>query len=344
MPVTALLPVAVFLVSFWLDPRKVRTGLYLLFALFWLALVVTGELTGWASGLDPLGGAIVLLVLIGLGLVTVVGFAAFLIAAGVTVVRREGFALSRLLGIVAGLALLAYCGLAVAVVYTNSVGLFTWLLLLGLPAAYLGFAFTSFLLYGSLYPAVMARRGGSVEAVVVLGSGLIDGRVPPLLASRLQRGRQVFERLAEHGTPARVLVTSGGRGPDEPVVEADAMAAHLFEDGVPPEVVLVENESRNTDENLGNTAALLASRGITGPIAVVTSDFHAFRAALLMRRHGLAGYGVGTPTAPYYWPSAVIREFFAVLRDHFWLNVVLAGLSVAPFVVAVLGMVGGVQR
>jgi len=283
--------------------------------------------------MDALAGAAVVLAVLGLGLATVVGFAGFLIAAGIVLVRREGYAPSRVLGIGLGLALLVYTGLAVAVVCTDSIGLFTWLLLLGLPAGYLGFAFTAFLVYGSLYPALMARRGGSVDAVVVLGSGLIDGRVPPLLASRLRRARQVFERLAARGTPARVLVTSGGRGPDEPVAEAQAMAEYLVEGGMPEDLVMVEDRSRNTDENLGNTAGLLAALGITGPIAVVTSDFHAFRAALLMRRHGLAGYGVGAPTARYYWPSAVIREFVAVLRDHLRLNAVLLGLSLVPTVV-----------
>ncbi len=335
MLLTELLPVAVFLVSYRLDPRKFRTGLYLLFALFWLGTTIVGAISGWASSVDELAGALVLLAVILMFLVTVVGFAGFLVVTGVTNVRREGFALSRVLSLVLGLVLLAYTGLVVGVVVAHSVAAFTWLLLLGFPAGYLGFAFTAFLLYGSLYPALMARQGGRVAAVVVLGSGLIDGEVPPLLASRLHRGRQVFDRLSAAGAPPRVLITSGGRGPDEPVAEAEAMADFLVADGLPRELVGVENRSRNTDENLAFTAELLASAGIGGPIAVVTSSFHAFRAALLMRRHGLAGYAVGAPTARYYWPSAVIREFLAVLRDHLWLNVVLVGLSLVPLAVAV---------
>lgn len=333
MPLTGLLPVAIFAISFWRDPRKVRTGLYLLLAVFWAVLAVVGWLTGPVSSIDTFAGAVVLQVAIELGLVTVIGFAGFLILAGLGFMRNEGYAASHVLGIAVGLALLGYTGFAGAALCTGAVGLAPWLFLLGLPAGYFGFAFTAFLLYSSLYPALMARRGGAAQAVVVLGSGLIDGQVPPLLASRLRRGREVFDRLADRGTPARVLVTSGGRGPDEPVAEADAMADYLLEDGVSPEVVLVENESRNTDENLGNTARLLASRGIEGPIAVVTSDFHAFRAALLMRRHGLAGYSIGAPTARFYWTGAVIREFFAVLRNHLWLNAVLVVLSLVPIVV-----------
>ena len=32
-------------------------------------------------------------------------------------------------------------------------------------------------------------------AIVVLGSGLIRGKVPPLLASRLYRGRRLYDRF-----------------------------------------------------------------------------------------------------------------------------------------------------
>ncbi|MEZ5086027.1 MAG: hypothetical protein R2722_07175 [Tessaracoccus sp.] len=49
------------------------------------------------------------------------------------------------------------------------------LLLTGLPAAYLGFLFFAFLLYSTLYNAVTGRRGRPVDAVIVLGCGLLGG-------------------------------------------------------------------------------------------------------------------------------------------------------------------------
>lgn len=340
MPTTELLPIAVFLLSFWRDPRKFRTGLYLLAALIWATLSIAGWASGALTEWDELAGAFLLLGLILVGLAAVVGFAGFLIVTGITMVRREGFGLSRVLGLGLGLVLLAYVALVLAVVYTDSLRLFTWLLLLGVPAVYLGFAFVAFLIYGALYPALMARWGGPVAAVVVLGSGLIEGMVPPLLAARLRRGRQLFEKASAEDAQVR-LVTSGGQGADEPVAEAVAMAHYLVADGVPAEAVLVEDRSRNTQENLANTAELLRSEGLSGPVAVVTSDFHAFRAALLMRKAGLAGYSVGAPTARYYWPAAVIREFVAVLVDHRWLNAVLLGLSLLPLVYALVGLAFG---
>jgi len=337
---TELLPLVVFALSYWRDPRKFRTALYLLAAVFWLALSLFGPTFGAIGAWNAHVAGLMIVAVVLLAAAMVAGFAIFLVITGITLLRREGFAISRLLSLGLGTVLLAYLAAVVAVVLNDSVMGFVWLFLIGLPAGYLGFAFTAFLLYGSLYPALMARSGGPVAAVVVLGSGLIQGRVPPLLASRLRRGREVFDRAGGVGAQVQ-LVTSGGRGSDEPVAEATAMAQFLVDEGLPAGSVLAEDTSRNTQENLANTQRLLAERGLTGPLAVVTSDFHAFRAALLMRRLGLAGYAVGAPTARYYWPSAVIREFIAILRDHFWLNAVLLGLSVIPLPVMVVGSLTG---
>lgn len=116
------------------------------------------------------------------------------------------------------------------------------------------------------------------------------------------------------------------------------MAEFLTDDGFPQERVVAEERSRNTEQNLAYSAELLAARGIVGPIAAVTNNFHAFRAALLMRRLGIAGYSVGSPTARYYWPTAVIREFIAVLRDHLVLNAILLGLTCLPFLVYLVSL------
>lgn len=288
---------------------------------------VAGLIIAAVQHFDQQLAAYALLALLVIMLGTVIALGVFLIVTGLTLLRREGAGLSRLLGLGLGVGMLGYVALWVLVVATGSSQWALALLLLGLPLGYLGFGFVAFLLYGALYPSIMARRGGPVAAVVVLGSGLIRGRVPPLLASRIRRGRALYERYADRRP---LLVTSGGQGPDEPVAEAKAMADYLTDEGFPADRIVLEDRSRNTEQNLTYSAELLARQGVRGPIAAVTNNFHAFRAALLMRRLGIAGYSVGSPTARHYWPSAVIREFIAVLRDHLVLNVVLLGLACVP--------------
>lgn len=333
LPIGVALLVVALTISATSDPRKVRTGLYLLALVMWCLTSVAGLIIAVVENYRQELVTYALIALMVALLVTVLALAGFLIVTGVTLLRREGWGLSRLLSIGLGVGMLGYLGLWVPVLMANATQWAVVLLLLGLPLGYLGFGFVAFLLYGGLYPAIMARRGGPVAAVVVLGSGLIRGRVPPLLASRLRRGRELYDRYADRRP---VLVTSGGQGPDEPVAEAEAMADFLTDDGFPADRIVIENRSRNTEENLTYSAELLRERGVRGPIAAVTNDFHAFRAALLMRRLGIAGYSVGAPTARYYWTSAVIREFVAVLREHLLLNAIMLSLLTAPLVVFVM--------
>lgn len=334
-----LLPLLVFLISFQIEPRKFRTGIYLTWALGWLVLVFLGFLIAAVTSIwDDLSAAYLLLGALAVVALTIAGLAVFLIAAGITLVLKEGFGTRRLLSVVLGLLMLGFLViLAIAVIQANT-GALLWLTLLGMPAGYLGFGFAVFVIYGSFYPAWMARYGPPPAAVIVLGSGLIDGRVPPLLADRLRKGRQVFERAQRSGRPVR-LVTSGGQGRDEPVAEGIAMRDFLVAEGIGEDSLLVEDRSRNTQQNLAYTAKLLAAEKVAGPVAVVTSDFHALRAAFLMRKASIDGYAVGARTARYFWPTAVIREYVAVLRDHFWLNAVLLGLSCLPLGFAVVGII-----
>lgn len=333
-----LLPVLVFAFSFAFEPRKLRTGAYLLIAVGWVALLGFGWLLAASTRLSVNGGLLVL------GAAAVVALALawlclFLIHSGVVLVGKEGVSLAHLLSLVLGALLLGYlAAVAVAVIRGDS-GLFVWLFLIGLPAGYLAFGFASFVVYGIFYPAWMARFGPPPAVVIVLGSGLIDGEVPPLLAARLRRGRQVFDKAVAAGRPVR-MITSGGRGGDEPVAEAVAMRDFLAADGFAAPV-LAEDRSTNTEENLAYTAELLQAEPTAGPVAVVTSDFHALRAALLMRKAGLPGYAVGARTPRYFWPAAVIREYAAVLRDHFWLNAALVAVASIPLGWAIISTVAG---
>jgi Uncharacterized conserved protein len=331
-----VLPLVVFAISFARDPRKVRTGVYLLIALAWLALLALGWLLTVGTAVLPgMAGGALLLGAAALVVLALAGLCWFLIHTGVVLVSKEGVSPSHLLSLVLGVLLLGYLGAVALAVLRTDATVFGWLFLLGLPAGYLAFGFAAFVLYGALYPAWMARFGQPPAVVIVLGSGLIDGQVPPLLAARLRRGRAVFDKALKRRGDVRML-TSGGKGADEPVAEADAMRDYLIADGF-DHAVLVEDRSANTEENLAFSAELLGTQGLDGPVAVVTSDFHALRAALQLRKAGLPGYSIGARTPRYYWPAAVIREYAAILRDHFWLNAVLVATASLPLLIAMLG-------
>lgn len=101
--------------------------------------------------------------------------------------------------------------------------------------------------------------------------------------------------------------------------------------------MLVEDRSTSTRENLRYASQLLAVRE-PGPSTstVVTSSYHAFRAAVEARLAGVDAQAVGSPTAPYFWLNATLREFVAFLREHRVAHAVMLVLTAVPVPLAPL--------
>ena len=306
------------------DPRRWRIGV-LLTVVGWLAAAAV------LDGLDELfdgtrwGDAVVLTLPWALALVAGV----VLVVNGVRMVRREGRTLGNLLSFLLGAAMTGATVLGVALFWFGSgfgggssplavLGVVV-LLLPGYPALVM----LSYLLYCVAY--LRGRPRPAPSAVVVLGSGLVDGQIPRLLAARLDAALGVLRSEQARGR-CPVLVPSGGQGDDEPMSEGAAMSTYLADRGVDPAGILVEDEATTTEENLVLSLRLLAERGVDGPVRVVTSNYHAGRAALLTRRLGIDADLTPAPTAWYFLPSAFLREVAAAVTYHPWVNA--AGLAV----------------
>ncbi|MFD9965880.1 YdcF family protein [Amycolatopsis sp. NPDC058986] len=319
-----------FLISFLKERRRLRNGVYLFMTLFFAALGTVASLASVSAQ------AAEIVVVSGFLLIplAILALAIFLVFNGVTMIRREGRRLANLLSLLLGAGILAYLP------FTAAINRIPWtpakvaVTVLTLILAYVSFLFVCFLLYAIVYGRIRQRR--AVDFVVVLGSGLIGAKVPPLLASRLDRARAVFEAgVARGGQP--LLVTSGGQGPDEDVPESHAMADYLVERGVPRERILLEDRSKTTWENLTFSREIMTGLRPGYRCVVVTNNFHVLRAALTARRAKVDGQVIGAPTAWYFWPSATIREFVAVFLDH---KVVNFGICLSLAAITVLGALG----
>src|SRR5699024_2915363 len=223
--------------------------------------------------------------------------------AGITNVRRESRSLANLLALLAGIGLLLLPGtldfLAPTgevrndLVYHLQYGLHLGLLLL---VTYVSFCFGAFAIASVAYRLRKVRNGAS--AITLLGSGLVHGEVTASLPGRLQRGIKAHRDDTSHP----MIITSGGKGDDEPRSEGAAMRDYLLDHGMEPDLVVAEEASRTTAENLINSRQLLPDP--TALVTVVTSSYHVFRAALLTRGLGLNAQVIGAPTAWYYLPGA----------------------------------------
>ncbi|MEU8521920.1 YdcF family protein [Streptomyces sp. NBC_01216] len=302
---------ALFLLLFGIgvlrDRRRFGNAVYLGLAVTFLGI---GLLAGVDSAPPGVATTVIVVVLLVLGLGPVV-LAGLLCANGVQMVRKEGGRPANLLSLLAGLLILGMLALMAVALVTRSkalgIAVGTGIAVL----AYVSFLFLCFVGYAFLYGRMGVRRDASF--VVVLGAGLVGGRlVSPLLASRLDRGRRIYEALEARAGVVPLLITSGGQGPDEEVPESHAMADYLVERGFPGDRIVREERSRNTEENLVFSKELMDAHAPEAGCVIVTNDFHAFRAALTARRTGVDGQVVGSPTAAYFWPSATMREFAAV--------------------------------
>ena len=313
----AAVVLALFIVGVIRDRRSFANAVLLGLALALAAL-------GAAVHLADLGERRVLLVLVLLVAAGPFFVAGFLIQNGFTMMRRESPRPANLLSLGAGLGILAVIGLTVAAASTriDELSLTTGITLMLF--GYISFLFVSFVLYAFLYSHLHVRR--NADFVIVLGSGLRSGgEVPPLLASRLDRGRAVYDSVARRGHDPAMIV-SGGKGSDEQVPEAAAMADYLIARGFAAERITREDQSRTTEENLVNSKALMPHGSSA---IIVTSSFHVFRAAMIARRTGIHGQVTGARTAGYYRPSATIREFAAVFLTYKIINGIICLLIIA---------------
>lgn len=317
-----------FVVGVLRDPRSFSNAVFLGLGLALGAL-------GAAERLADTPERIARLLLLALGLVVAFGpfmVGGYLVLNGIMMTRREGLRPANLLSLVTGIGVFALIGLMFATVTVRSRELSLFTAITGLLSGYVSFLLVSYVIYAFIY----SRLTWCLDAdfVVVLGSGLRDGvQVTPLLASRLERGRQVQAVLAARGTTrdgtGPMMIVSGGKGGDERLSEAEAMARYLAERGVPAGRVIREDRSRSTEENLKFSKAIMERSWPDYRCIIVTSNFHVFRAAIIARRVGVNGQVTAARTAGYYWPSAMLREFAAVFLSYKLINFGICALIVA---------------
>lgn len=155
-----------------------------------------------------------------------------------------------------------------------------------------------------------------LSAIIILGSGMTEGKPTPTLANRLDTAVHVY-----HTHPKAVLVVSGGVARGKNQSEAEIMATYLTRiHGVPVAAIHQERCSTSTEENLKFSQAILHQQGIGlhDHIAIVTSDFHTIRASAIAHHQGYEQVSMvasATPSSIRY--NAWFREYFACISG--WL-------------------------
>lgn len=161
-------------------------------------------------------------------------------------------------------------------------------------------------------PIVRASRGDEdrdCEYLVVLGAG-VNGTVPSL--SMVNRLSAALDYMQRH--PDCTVIVSGGQGPGEDISEAQAMAGWLTARGIAGERIVLEDRATSTWENLSYSKELILQReGELVPIAIVSSEYHLYRAEYMARQLGMEAAGVpGHTSYTVLRLNYFLREAFAV--------------------------------
>lgn len=152
----------------------------------------------------------------------------------------------------------------------------------------------------------------AVKAIIVLGSGLIQGKPSPTLQARLDRAAEIYQH-----SPNAMIIVTGGLGLAQKQTEAQVMSLYLQRHyQINSNKILLEDQSTSTELNLKNSKPLLIQHQISlsDPIAITTSDFHSIRAQAIAHEQGyrnVYSYSANTPLETRY--NAWLREYFAYI-------------------------------
>lgn len=176
-----------------------------------------------------------------------------------------------------------------------------------------------------------------LDYVIVLGARVKNRTVSSTLKMRLDKALEYAQE-----NPDTILVLSGGKGPGESISEAEAMYQYLLYNGIKPEQMLTEDQSRSTVENIAYSRLVIEQnrdkdkKEVTAPlqqritsapyavapdkpleIGVLTSNYHIFRARLIAKKWGFDNvYGIPAASDPVLFIHMCVRECASIVKDR----------------------------
>ncbi len=264
-------------------------------------------------------------------------FAIALAISNIKLIRHEGKSLTNMLGI--GIAVVLAFGTAVNIVLFNlAYGTHSESFSVIYAIYSAGFTIFQVLLTGSIISCLQAARRKipyDKDYIIILGCAIRkDGTLYPLIKGRVDSAIDFWEKQYKANGKKAVFVPSGGQGDDEIIPEARAMEQYLLSKGIPQELILAEDKSTTTNENMKFSKALIDERTENASIAYSTTNYHVFRSGFLAHEAGVKADGIGAHTKWYFWPNAMIREVVGVFARQSvaqWLFIIalilLAGLA-----------------
>ena len=148
-----------------------------------------------------------------------------------------------------------------------------------------------------------------LDCILVLGCGIHpDGSPPPMLASRLARGAELYEA----GWADKILLSGDDSGED--YNELASMERVILELGVPQEALVMDHAGFSTYESIYRAKHEFGMQRVV----IVTQEYHLYRALYLADALGLEAWGVAAaPRNDAGQIGRSLREILARDKDFF---------------------------
>ncbi len=184
-------------------------------------------------------------------------------------------------------------------------------------------------------PRVLFRAGCVLFAAGMVWSGVLTGlmisgvhAVPPENATVVVLGSKVSGNAPSADLRVRIetagdyllihpqakCIASGGKGKGELRTEASVIQEYLMKKGISTSRILVEDHSSDTKENLQNSLKLIDQNGLSRELAIVTDDYHEYRAGQIAKSLGAVPYSVPAQTPWYIFSACYARELLALTK------------------------------
>jgi uncharacterized SAM-binding protein YcdF (DUF218 family) len=125
-----------------------------------------------------------------------------------------------------------------------------------------------------------------------MGAAQYDGRPSPIFAARIDHAVSLFRAGV-----APTLVVTGGKADGDRTTEAASARDYAIARGVPSDAILVEDQSRTTEQSIRMVSTLMRDKGLSQ--AVFVSDRpHMLRVLRMARDDGITAWGSPTSTSP----------------------------------------------
>ena len=131
------------------------------------------------------------------------------------------------------------------------------------------------------------------DVAIILGAATSDGEVSPVYRERINHGIWLYENGY-----VDYLILTGGTGEGNAISDASAAKQYAIEKGVPEQVILIEEKSTITEENLEYAKEIMDAFSMDTAI-IVSDPIHMKLAMLMASDYGIEACSSPTPTTMY---------------------------------------------